>query len=332
MSDATRGTGSSGTMLIRDLGNGASAGNVEFWLTSNNSTTWTDHLPWGWTINGSTGSSTFNYQPGAGWKRLGVWFVSTAQTVHFRLGSTGTSGFGGPTDFAVAITRATVPPQTTPVRFSSITSTSVVAAFDGQGNGGSPITTWQLGWSDEPNNIAEFNMASSGTSTVSGLTPGTTYYFWARGANALGWGPWSTRSQMTTLSVPQAPSVPMLSNNQPTSVDVSWTPNGTGGSPITGFQVGYATSPVAPVTIVSATSPKTITGLTPGTTYYFWVRAQNAIGFSDWSGFASNQTIAGARIKVSGVWKFAIPYVRDGGVWKNAVPYVKTAGEWKETV
>lgn len=333
MTDFTRPTGNSATMMIRDLGNGAGAGNVEFWLNSNNGTTWSDHLPWGWGINGGTGTSTFNYQPGAGWKRLGVWFVSAAQNVTFNILATGTSGFGGPTSFTVHINRATVPPQTSPVRFSSITSTSVVAAFDGNGSGGSPIIQWQLAWSTDPNVIAQFNMASSGTSTVSGLTPGTTYYFWARGENALGWGPWSVRTSMTTLSVPAAPSTPLLSNIQPTSVDVSWTANSDGGSPITGFQVGYGTTTtIPPTTIVSATSPKTISGLTPGVTYFFRVRAQNAIGFSAWSAPGSSQTIAGARIKVAGVWKIGIPYVRQGGVWKHAIPYVKTADGWKETV
>jgi hypothetical protein len=332
MSDATRATGSSGTMMIRDLGNGSAHGAVEFWLNSNNSSTWSDHIPWGFTINGATGSGTYNYPAGAGWRRLGSWHVTTAQTVTFRLGATGTSGFGGPTNFSVAITRSTVPGVTGPVTFSSITSTSVVATFVVGSNGGSAIDNRQIIWGISPNQT-EFtnNMGFTTSANVTGLLPRTTYYFWGRTHNANGWGPWSARSQVTTLGVPDPPSVPVLSNIQPTSVDVSWTPNGDGGSPITGFTVGYGTSPSSPSIAAPGTSPKTISGLIPGTTYYFWVRAQNAIGASAYAGPTSSATIAGARVKVSGVYKIAVPYVKVSGVWKLAVPWVKIAGEWKQT-
>lgn len=331
MVDYTRSTGSSGTMMIRDLGAGAGSGNIEFWLNSNNSTTWSDHLPWGWTFNGTSGSSTFNYQPGAGWKRLGVGFITYSQNVTFRIGATGTSGFGGPTSFTVWISRATVPPAPTPVWFENVGSTFLTAKFQNQGDGGAPFTDFHLAYGTDPN--TDPYISSTGTSNITGLTPGTTYYFWARSVNSVGPGPWSVRTQVTTLNVPDAPSMPDLTNIQPTSVTVSWTPNGTGGSPFTGFQVGYSTSlTLPPSTIVSATSPKVISGLNPGTTYYFWVRAQNAIGFSAWSAPASNRTIAGARIQDGGIWKIAVPYVRQGGVWKLAVPWVKNAGEWKETI
>lgn len=332
MIDYTRGTGNSATMLIRDWGNGLASGPVVFFINSNNSTTWTDHLPWSGVVNGvNLGSHTFNYQPGAGWQQLGSWDVAYSQDVTFSIGATGTSGFGGPTSFTVRVNRATVPPAPSSVRFSSITSTSVVTAFDGQGDGGSPITDWNLGYGTD-SNTPQTIVSSGGTLLVSGLTPGTTYYFWSRGVNAVGAGPWSARTSMTTLRVPDPPSAPVLSNIQPTSLDVSWTPNGNGGSPITGFQVGYGTNSSTPDTTISATSPQSITGLTPGVTYYFWVRAQNAIGYSPWSSVTSSQTIAGARINVGGVWKIAIPYVKSGGVWKHAIPYAKTAGVWKETV
>lgn len=322
-------------MMIRDTNPGGASGNVEFWLNSNNSTTWSDHIPWNWSLTSAIhGSGTFYYHPGSGWQRLGVWNITATNIATFGIGNTGTSGFGGPTTHAVTIQRSTIPGVTGPPTFSSITSTSVVVTFMDGGNGGAPIDNHQIIWGTSPDvNLFTNNTGFTGSATVTGLTPGTTYYFWGRTHNRNGWGPWSARSQMTTLNVPDATSTPVLSNIQPTSVDVMWTPNGTGGSPITGFQVGYSvTNVVPPTTIVAATSPKTITGLTPGTTYYFRVRAQNAIGFSDWSPVAINQTIAGARINVAGVWKIAIPYVRQGGVWKHAIPWAKNAGEWKETI
>lgn len=214
---------------------------------------------------------------------------------------------------------------------SSVTSTSVFATFTDGSTGGGTIDSRQIGYGTNSSTPTS-TVASDGSTTVSGLTPGTTYYFWARTHNAKGYSAWSGRASKKTLNHPSAPGKPVLSEILPTSLKVSWTaPTDDGGSAITGYQVGYGTSSTTPSTIVSGTSPKTITGLSPGTTYFFWVRAINAVGTGPWSAFTANATIAGARIKVGAVWVIAVPYVRQSGVWKLAVPYVKIAGVWKPT-
>lgn len=241
MTEYTRGTGSSGIMLISDNAPGAPSGTVEFWINSGNSSTFDHELPWGYTANGGySGVLHHDYNANSGWNFLGSVNITYSQEIIFHLEATGTSGFGGPTDFPQWIQRATVP---------------------------------------------------------------------------------------------AAPNAPTFAAIGPTSLNVIWTNNGDGGSPITGYDVGYALTNTAPTTTISATgSPKTITGLSPGTQYYFWVRAQNSIGSSAWSASSPVQTIAGARIKVGSEWKFAVPYVKDAGVWKLAKPYVRTGGVWKETI
>lgn len=329
MTDYERTTGTSGKMLIRDLGD-----IVEFWITSNNSTTFTDHLPWGWTINGSTGSATYNYPAGGDWRRLGNYYVSTSQDVTFRIGATGTSGFGGPTTFTVHINRQTVPPAPNAVTFSQVGSTTLVASFTSNGDGQSQIYEWQIAYGTDPN-VSQFSNSSGLTASITGLTPGTLYYFWARGRNALGWGPWSPRSSITTLRVPDAPSPPYVTAISQTQllVDFStFTINSDGGSPVTSYEIGYSTSSSGnPTTTLTGASPITVSGLQPATTYYVRMRAKNSVGWSPWSSAFVAKTIAGARVKSGGVWKDAIPYVRVSGVWKLARPWVKDVGVWKET-
>lgn len=327
MTDYIIGTGSSGQMLIRDHGYW-----VEFWITSNNGTTFAHEMPWAWNVNGTySGWQEYRYTAGAGWRMLGSWGVGYSQTVTFYLGATGTSGLGGPTTFNQFIFRAVAPSSPSTPVLTNILSISIDAAFSDGADGGSAIDAREIGYGT--NGTTPSNTVSSdGSTTVTGLTPGTLYYFWARTHNAVGWSAWSARSQATTLRVPDAPAPPTLSNVGPTSVTVSWSPPYNGGSPITGYQVGYGESSSAPTTTVAATSPQVISGLDPGVKYYFWVRAQNTVGWGPYSTSVNADTIAGARIKVAGVYKFAIAYVKDAGVWKLAVPYVKHAGVWKETI
>lgn len=221
MTDYIKNTGTTGKMMIRDTGS-----NVEFWINSGNSQTYNYALPWAYVVNGVTSSwQSYRYTAGSGWQRLGTWNVTTNQTVTLKLGSTGTQGFGGPTTFSQSIVRATVP---------------------------------------------------------------------------------------------AAPNKPILSNVTVNSVQLSWTPNGNGGSTITEYQIGYGTASSGPTSFVIANSPYTLTNLSTGTVYYFWVRAKNALGWSAWSAVSSVRTYLGAYVNVAGTWKIAVPYVNVGGVWKQA--------------
>lgn len=329
MTDWTKPTGSSATMMVRDTGS-----NVEFWINSNNGTTWSSHIPWSGTVNNTGVSGSYNYPAGAGWRRVGVWAVSYNQNVTFKLGSTGTGGFGGPTTLGpIFISRATVPPAPSAVRLSNIASTSMRAQFDGQGDGGSVIYVWQIGYGTDPNSPQTI-IDTTTTATIQGLTPGTVYYFWSRGTNAQGNGYWSARSQATTLRVPDAPSAPIFSEIAQVSVRVAHNLNGDGGSTILYSQIGYGTNSAGPTISTNPTSQNNIliTGLDPGATYYFWVRVENLVGWSPWSASSVVTLIAGAYINVGGVWKRAVPYVKVGATWKVARAWGRVAGTWRETL
>lgn len=128
-----------------------------------------------------------------------------------------------------------------------------------------------------------------------------------------------------------APSTPVLVSISQTSVYVIFT-DGTGGAPIISRQIGYGTNPTAPITTVASDGSDIVTGLNPGTTYYFWARTYNSAGYSPWSPSANTKTIAGARLNVDGTWVDAVPYVNVNGVWTLARPWVRIAGVWKQTL
>lgn len=52
----------------------------------------------------------------------------------------------------------------------------------------------------------------------------------------------------------------------------------------------------------------------------------------NWKDYTMTKGSKGARIKVNGQWKEAIPYVRVNGQWKEAVSYVRVNGQWKEGI
>lgn len=327
MTDYTRGTGSSGTMMIRD--NGVT---VSFWINSNNSSTWTDHLPWSGTVNGTGVGGSHYYHPGSGWNQLGAWNVWTSQNVTFNIGSSGTSGFGGPTSFTVFLNRASRPNAPSAPTFSNIGSTTVDVAFTDGANNGAGIDSRLIAYSTGTDLGAATQVSSDGSTSFTGLTTGVTYYFWAATHNSQGWSDWSPRSQVTLLRVPDAPSSVVISDLTQKTLTASFTVNGDGGSAINGTEVWWSLTNTLPGTNSSSgASPRSITNLLPGRTYYFWARAHNAVGWSGWSDVTLIKMIAGARVKYGGVWVDAVPYVRVSGVWKVARPWAKVAGVWEES-
>lgn len=331
MTDYTKTTGVTGTMMIRDLNP-----TIEFWFKAGYESDWANDLDFSWTANGDTKAVSIVYPTGANWKKVGSVNVHSSQTVTFRLlDDTGTQGMGGPTTFSVAIKRDTIPAAPSTPVISGITATSVVVKFTDGSNGGDAIDARQIAYSESSStpssNTSYPTVSSDGSTTIAGLDQGTRYYFWARTHNSEGWGPWSGRASAVTLRVPTAPSQPLLSSVTATSVDISWSLNSDGGSSITQQQIGYSTSSSTVQNTVSASSPQVVSGLTPGTIYYFWVRARNSVGWSAWSQFNSVRTVAGARINVSGVWRLAVPYVNVNGTWKLAETWTRSAGVWKKT-
>lgn len=327
MTDYKKTTGVNGTMMIRDLPDGW----VEFWFKAGYSSDWWNGMPFSWTANGKTSSTKINYPTGADWYKVGWVYITDSQTVTFRLtDKSSATGIGGPTTFSQYIQRDTKPAKPTTPVISSITATSVHVKFSDGSNGGDAIDSRQIGYGTSSSAPQRY-VSSNKSTTISGLSQGTTYYFWARTHNSLGWSSLSGRASATTLRTPSAPSAPLLAGVRATSVDVAFSAPSNGGSTITGYQIGYGTNSSTPTSTVGASSPQVVTGLEPGTVYYFRVRARNSVGWGAWSAARSIRTIAGAYIKVGAETKLAVPYVKAGGTWRVAEPWIRTVGVWKRT-
>lgn len=90
------------------------------------------------------------------------------------------------------------------------------------------------------------------------------------------------------------------SNISPLSADLSWT----NGSDETKWQVSYSTSTGDHSTTTSdfTSKPYTLSGLTPGTTYYASIRAKKGSTYSDWSeevSFTTENAVAVTNVSVS---------------------------------
>ena len=170
------------------------------------------------------------------------------------------------------------------------------AAGDGQvtlswtapGSGGAPISGYNVyqGTSPDGEAVTPVNRASLVTATsykVTGLVNGSTYYFRVTAVNRVGQGQRSNEAKAIPVGVPGAPTG-LTAAAGDGQVTLSWTAPGSGGAPISGYNVYQGTSPdgeaVTPVnraSLVTGTSYK-VTGLVNGSTYYFRVTAVNRVG------------------------------------------------------
>lgn len=200
--DYTQGTGSGGIMLMRVADAAGQSGvingnDIQFFLRTTNSATFVGSPGFKtyWAANGSgwnAMANMANYSNAAPFRHLGTINVGNNTNVGFRIDASGTSGFGGPTEMWIAVSRATVPAAPTPLSIDEVQHQTFRYRFSGNSDGGAAIQEWQIGYGYDPNNV-QYTAPSSGTITVGTFVVGSTIYIWSRGRNSVGWGPWSSR-------------------------------------------------------------------------------------------------------------------------------------------
>ena len=172
-----------------------------------------------------------------------------------------------------------------------ITTSSMVYNFTRGASNGSAITANQVQVATNSgfSGATTINLSATNTDVIrTGLDFATTYWFRARTQNGEGWGPWGAVASGTTeAGVPNRPtggSISLITANSMRYAFTQGTPNG---SPVTGNQVQYSTSPTftgaTTVNLSAGVTNYTPTTLQPETTYYFRARTLSAQGPSAWT-------------------------------------------------
>ena len=139
------------------------------------------------------------------------------------------------------------------------------------------------------------------TYSETGLSSNTTYYYRVRATNANGDSAnTSTASATTQNTIPAAPSGLTATAISSSEIDLSWTNNAANQ---TGFKIDQAASSdftqgLTTVTVGANATTYSATGLSAGATYYYRVRATNAVGDSANTSTASATTPATSVIPI----------------------------------
>ncbi|WP_270886707.1 DUF4082 domain-containing protein [Pedococcus sp. 5OH_020] len=232
--------------------------------------------------------------------------LTNGTTYTFKVAATNAVGTGpvSASSNSVTPTAPTAPAAPTGVAATAGDGSAAVS-WTAPANGGSAVTSYTVtpfigATAQSPSTVTGSPPAT--TTTVTGLTNGTSYTFTVSATNAVGTGPASSPSSAVTPTGPTAPAAPtaVTATAGDSSAVVGWTAPSNGGSPITSYTVtpyvGAAAQTPTTVTGSPPVTTTTVAGLTNGTAYTFTVSATNAVGAGPESAASSAVTPAPATV------------------------------------
>lgn len=151
--------------------------------------------------------------------------------------------------------------------------------FTAGSSGGSSLTNYQYSIDGGATWLTRSPASTQSPLVISGLTNGQSYNIQLRAVNSEGNGAATTSSTVTPIGAPQSPLISSLTQTD-TSIDVVFDPpSSNGGAAITNYEytVDGGTTWLTPSPSVT-TSPLSISGLVPGTSYQVSLRAVNSQG------------------------------------------------------
>jgi uncharacterized protein (TIGR02145 family) len=224
----------------------------------------------------------------------------------------------------ITFTTGSIPPTVTTTSISSITSTTAISVGNVSADGGSAVTSRGLVWSTSANpTISLTTKTSNGSGTgsfissITGLSPNTTYYIRAYATNSAGTGYGNEITFKTSTSL-VLPTVITISASSITTTTAASGGNisADGGSAVNSRGLVWSTSPSPTISLTTKTSNGTgigsftslLTNLTPNTTYYIRAYATNSAG----TGYGNEITFTTLdSTDVMGIPCLGTPTVRD---------------------
>jgi len=245
-------------------------------------------------VNSYTGGSGGNYGAGGGG---GGYNQSTSTPGNSGSGGNGALRIIWPgstrTFPSTGTTTFTVPGAPTIGSATSTgTTTATVAFTQPASNGGSTIVSYTA--VSTPGSITStLSQAGSGTITVTGLSPGTSYTFVVYASSAVGDGSNSAASNSitTTALIPNAPTIGSAVATGATTAYVTYTaPTYNGGATITSYTAVSTPGSITGTLSQAGSGSINITGLSNNTSYTFVVYATNSAGNSSNSSASNSIT------------------------------------------
>ena len=181
----------------------------------------------------------------------------------------GCSDWTGPVD--VTLVGLSASPSN--FRVSAATNSSLTLAWQDDANDETHFDIARQPWGGTGYTFESFPPDSNGW-THTGLTAGTTFYYWIRSCTYVGCGPWSVALTATTTggSAPATPTNFRLGTVTTNSVQTLWDDVATE----TRYELVwtmYGTSDYVAVSLPANSTSWTHPSLDSGWTYYYWVRA-----------------------------------------------------------
>jgi fibronectin type 3 domain-containing protein len=142
-----------------------------------------------------------------------------------------------------------------------------------------PIGEYQIFRGTSPSNLIQLGVTNKLSYTDYPLTPGTTYYYALQAEDTGGEvSPMSATVSVTTLAPPAAPTNLVATPVSTKQIGLTWVA-GPSGMPIGEYQIFRGTSPSNLIQLGVTNKPSyTDYPLTPGTTYYYAVQAEDIGG------------------------------------------------------
>jgi hypothetical protein len=221
--------------------------------------------------------------------------LSPGTTYYVRAYSINSFGVGYGTQVSFTTLGQSSIPTVTTTAPSAITLTTATSGGNVTNENNASVTSRGVVWSTSPDPTISLTTktnngigAGSFTSSLTNLSPGTTYYIRAYATNSIGTGYGSVLTFTTTSSEPIVSSTSNVTSITQTSAVSGGSITSDNGSSITNRGVVWSTSQNPTISLSTKTSDgtgigqfsSTITGLTPSTLYYVRAFATNAIGTS----------------------------------------------------